>query len=371
MKTCIKCGQELPDEAVYCFICGKKQITQKNTSHKKRANGEGCVYKRGDKWEAVTTIGTYENGIKKRRHKGGFDTKKAALQYLEEQKYKPKRDITLEGVYKSIQPHIDNLSKDKRLHYNLAWTRLSVLHRANLPDLNVIDLQTVVDKEAPSRYPAKDMRDLLSLIYERAIADEYVTINKAKYITLPESEEKETVPFTAEEIKALWKDYYAGNRETGYFLLMLYTGMMPGELLKMRVSNVDLEKKRIIGAGLKTDKRKETPIILPDVIVTVLSNLIDGKAENDKVFKHDSKRLYVFFDEIKKRAGLRQIPELRPYSCRHTTATTLADQNVSAAILKEIMRHAKITTTQRYIHPDQEIYENKMNEIFIDPTKKE
>lgn len=371
MKNCVKCGQELPEEAVYCFICGKKQITQKNTAHTKRANGEGCVYKRGNKWEAVVTIGTYPNGNKKRRHKGGFDTKKAALKHLEELKYKPQRDVTVQGIYDSIQPHIDQLSKDKRLHYNLAWSRLSVLHRANLPDLNVTDLQTVIDREAPSRYPAKDMRDLLSLIYERAIADEFVTTNKAKYIVLPDAEEKETVPFTADEIKALWNDYYAGHRETGYFLLMIYTGMMPGELIRMRVRNIDLDKKRIVGAGLKTDKRKETPIILPDAIIPVVTDLIADKPENEKVFKHDSKRLYKFFDEIKVRAGLRQIPELRPYSCRHTTATTLADSNVSAAILKEIMRHAKITTTQRYIHPDQAVYEDKMNEVFTDPTKKE
>lgn len=368
MKNCIKCGQELPDEAVYCYICGKKQITQKNTAHPKRANGEGCVYKRGDKWEAVTTIGTYPNGNKKRKHKGGFKTKKAAIQYLEEQKYIPKKDITVEGVYNSIKPHIEKLSKSKQTHYKTAWNRLAILHRANLPDLTVLDLQTVINDNAPSHYPAKDMRDLLSLIYERAIADDYVTTNKAKYVILPDSEEKETEPFTPDEIKALWKDYYAGHIETGYFLLMIYTGMMPGELLKMRVKNIDLERKRIIGAGMKTEKRKETPIILPDVILPVVTDLINPLKANDRLFKHDPKKLYDYFDEIKKRAGLRQIPELRPYSCRHTTATTLADQNVSAAILKEIMRHSKISTTQRYIHPDQQIYENKMNEVFTAPV---
>lgn len=370
MKACIKCGKELPEEAIYCFICGKKQITQKNTSHKKRANGEGCVYKRGDKWEAVTTIGTYANGNPRRRHKGGFKTKKEALLYLEKSKYKPIRQITLEALYNAIQPHIEKLSKDKQFHYNLAWNRLSVLHRANVPDLTVEDLQKVVTDNAPGKYPAKDMRDLLSLIFERAIADDYVTTNKAKYIVLPEADEKETVPFTAEEITALWNDYYDGHRETGYFLLMIYTGMMPGELLKMRVFNIDVDKKRIIGAGIKTDKRKETPIILPEVIIPVVNELIAGKETNDKLFKHDPKRIYKFFDEIKIRAGLRQIPQLRPYSCRHTTATTLADKNVSSAILKEIMRHSKITTTQRYIHSDQKIYEQKMNEVFTDPTQK-
>lgn len=39
-----------------------------------------------------------------------------------------------------------------------------------------------------------------------------------------------------------------------------------------------------------------------------------------------------------------------PYSCRHTTATVLADIEYNVTVIKEIMRHSKIETTQRYIH---------------------
>ena len=365
MKDCVKCGQSLPDEAVYCYICGKKQVTaKKKAAHAKRENGTGSVYKREKSWYASVTVGRTADGQCRRMTKGGFRTRRDALSWMETAKYTPKRDVRLEGIYEAIRPHIDKLSYDKRLHYNKAWTRMQTIHRANVPDLTVNDLQTVIDESGLSYYPAKDMRDLLSLIYERAIADGYVTTNRAKYIILPEKNSEETVPFTAEEVTALWKDYYDGHLETGFFLLMIYTGMMPGELFKARIANVDLENKQIIGAGLKTDKRKVTPIILPDIILPVVRELVGDRPQTDKLYKHDNKRLYRVFDETKKRAGLRDIPQLRPYSCRHTTATTLADQNVSAAIIKEVMRHSQISTTQRYMHPDQETKKEAMNTAF-------
>lgn len=45
-------------------------------------------------------------------------------------------------------------------------------------------------------------------------------------------------------------------------------------------------------------------------------------------------------------------PDLVPYSCRHTTATGLALENIALPVIKEVMRHTKITTTERYIHID-------------------
>ena len=47
------------------------------------------------------------------------------------------------------------------------------------------------------------------------------------------------------------------------------------------------------------------------------------------------------------RAGTRR---LTPYSCRHTAATTLALENVPPSVIQKVMRHAKFSTTEKYIH---------------------
>ena len=362
---CKKCNVELPEGANFCPFCGiSVKKPERTPGRKSRGNGTGSAYKRGKTWCAAICTGVNADGNCIRRVKGGFKTKKEALAYIDQMRYHPVHDKKISALYDALQPHFEKLSANKRTHYKTAYARLARIHNVNIGDLSVVDLQTVVDENAATYYPAKDMRDLLSLIYQQAMKDDYVSQNKAKFIVLPDLEEKDTVPFTVEEIKALWADYQAGNTKTGFFLLMIYTGMMPGEARKVTVDMVQIAEKRIVGAGLKTAKRKETPIVLPDIIVPVVEDLMAGKT--GRLWESDENSFYEYWQTMKKRTGCRQIAELRPYSCRHTTATTLADRQVSAAIIQEVMRHSRITTTRRYVHLDQDAQAAAMNTAFAE-----
>ena len=359
--TCKKCSAELPEGAKFCPFCGKPTAETK-AQKSKRPNGEGSVYKRGNTWCASICTGRNANGNCTRKVKSGFAKRKDAIAYLDQMRFRPVHDKKISALYDALEPHLEKLSANKRTHYKTAYGRMRQIQNVNIGELSTVDLQRIVDENAATYYPAKDMRDLLSLIYQQAMKDDYVTMNKARFIVLPDLDEKDTVPFTADEIKALWADYQAGYTETGFFLLMIYTGMMPGEARKVTVDMIQLAEKRIVGAGLKTTKRKETPIVLPDIIVPVVEDLMEGKT--GRLWETDENSFYAYWKEMKQRTGCRQIAELRPYSCRHTTATTLADRKVSAAIIQEVMRHSKITTTRRYVHLDQDAQADAMNAAF-------
>jgi len=204
----------------------------------------------------------------------------------------------------------------------------------------------MVDSHAKTFYPARDIKDLLSKLYQLAMPDQFVQINLAEYIELPELNEKEREPFSADAITKLWNDYLVGNWWTGYILLMIYTGMMPGELMCGLKSQIDWKSKQIRGAGIKTKERKAAPIVLADVIIPVLADLCEH-TPGDKLICINKDNFYERYYETLQRAGCKR---LTPYSCRHTTATELALENISVSVLQKIMRHAKITTTQRYIH---------------------
>ena len=55
------------------------------------------------------------------------------------------------------------------------------------------------------------------------------------------------------------------------------------------------------------------------------------------------------FNKIIKKIGL---PKIRFHDLRHTFATILADNNISAKLLQEMMRHSDGRMTARYTHPD-------------------
>lgn len=350
MANCIKCKAELPDGAMFCHLCGKKQIIEKRGQS--RPNGTGSVYKRGKTWEAAVVLG-YKlvdgKAVPVRKTKGGFKTKKAAMEYLPSLKQEKTRTMpTINDLWVQYQAgKYKKLSKSQQESYDIAWKKMEAIQFIKIDVLTTADLQNVINSKAKTFYPARDIKNLLSKLYQQAMADQFVASNLSDFLVLPDLEVKEREAFTKEEIAKLWEDYNY-HWWTGYILLMCYTGMMPGELLGALKSNIDWEGKKIQGAGKKTKVRKETPIVLADVILPVLSDLCEH-TPGEKLICINKDNFYETFRETLARAGCRP---LKPYSCRHTAATALALENIPPSVIQKIMRHAKFTTTQQYIHID-------------------
>lgn len=351
---CIKCKTELPEGSAFCNICGKKQTSgEKKRSSSSRPNGTGSVYRRGKTWECAVTLGYVIDDNGKRRAirptKGGFKTKKEAMEYIPTLRNAPVRKVPnlseLYVKYKGSKKY-QKLGASRKEKYDIAWKKLEKLWFCKIDELTTFDLQNAVDSNADTYYPARDLKDLLSKLYQTAMPDEFVKTNLSDYIELPDLNAKEQKPFHADEIAKLWTDYTGGNWWTGYILLMIYTGMMPGELLDARKAHIDWEGKQIVGAGKKTAKRRETPIVLADMILPVLADLCEHTS-GDKLIRINKDRFYDTYYEVLERAGCRRLP---PYSCRHTAATELALENIPISVIQKIMRHARYSTTEKYIH---------------------
>lgn len=371
---CRKCFKAIPEGSNYCNWCGAAQHPH---SHR-RANGEGSVYmeRKTRKWTAEYLVGYrnseddplhYRKVVKRKR---GLATKKEALDVLKKLKDEyGNTPVASNGIiagsvqlptllvlWKQVERDVlPTVSKSRASLYRKAWDRLSDFHHRDIRDITVAEWQSVVDTHTPDGmyYPARDMKVLISQLYKAAESRGIVANNLAPFIKLPEHTDKQRKAFTLEEVNTFWKQYNDGDLFAGYILLMIYTGMMPGELFSCKLENVDLKNHRIVGAGKKTKKRKESPIIFGDEISHVLSALMKHSKEegSDKLLPISRDVFYDTFPEKLKDYGVRP---LTPYSCRHTTATVLADLNTPMPVIKEIMRHNQIMTTQIYIHTQED-----------------
>lgn len=356
---CRKCRADVPDGA-YCLKCGAKQELTRRT---KRGNGTGSVFKRGKSWYAQVTLYSYEKDGKKaqkRKTKGGFAAKKDALEYLATLKTADARTVpTLIKLYENFSAHeLPKLSANKQIAYKKARERADGIMGKRIDELTVEQMQTVVDA-AGSHYKARDIKNLCSKLYQLAMQEQYVSQNLAKFLVLPELEEKEPVPFTQDEVDKLWVAFADGDTFVAYLLLMIYSGMMPGELLACEKSMIDLDRCEIYGCGKKTKTRKTNAIVFADCVKPCVEELMNLDDKPKLVNVHET----VWYDNYHatlQRLGIRDLP---PYACRHTTGTEAARQNLNAAIVQKIMRHAKITTSQRYIHLGTDETHKGINEI--------
>lgn len=351
---CIKCSAEIPENSIYCNICGTKQ--EKPTRNtKKRGNGQGTVWKRpSGTWAAQVTLGYYiKDGKRKRKtaQKYGFKTKKDAVAYIQALYSAPEKRkvITLSELWELYQIDLNALSSSKRTGARTAWKRIEPLVAYRTIDsFNVPELQELTDNTAPTFHTRREIKILLSQLYKIAIRDDYVDKNRAEHIKLPAHETAERTIFTADEIQKLWSAFENSHSPIiAGMLTMLYTGMRPGELLKIRTENVHLDEHYMTG-GIKTKKGKNRKIIIPDKLMPVVEYLIQHSQRGKLLYYNPANAFYIEWKEERDELGMRE--ELVPYCCRHTYVTNLTALNVSPAMLQELVGHEDYDTTLIYTH---------------------
>ena len=359
--NCQKCNLPIPSGANYCPNCGRKTSpNQKKRRTKSRGNGTGTAFKRGNTWTAQVVydrvIVADDKPLKKlTRSKGGFKTREDALRYcpiLKAGPQKPKEAPTLEHYWTTYKDgSYSALSPSKQQAYRTAWKKLDAIKGTQIDQLTVADLQQLVSEKCSSYYTARDVRTLLVSLFRIAAAEGYVRQEIPTFIQLPALEETEQTPFSETEQAALWKRYEAGDLRAAAPLLMIYTGMMPGEAMKLRVDHIDLDGHRITGAGMKTKVRKKTDIVLAETIIPLVQDLIDHAQPSGYIWKRVEDDWYANYYAALEAAGCRRLP---PYSCRHTTATALAiDKNIAPQTVQKVMRWSSSRMLDRYAHPDQ------------------
>lgn len=381
--TCPKCGKEVPEGSSFCNYCGKKLIVQKRKSVKVRGNGMGCAYKRGKTWTACVTMDWImpdDPTVPKkpiRRTKGGFASKAEAIAYcptlLAGGVEKPAEAPRLSEYWNTYSKGLMlKISKGKQSAYRTAWNKLKPIHDVRVDALTVDLLQRTIDSSCKTFDPAKDCKSLLSNLFEIAASEKQVVRDLPSFITLPEHEPSEPIPFNADEQKKIWKAYDNGDRRAAAHLLMIYTGMMPGELMLLKVENINLEERTILRSGLKTKIRKRTPVVLADCILPIVEDLIANAMPSGYIWPRNEKRWYENYHALLQENECRDLP---PYSCRHTTATALAvDKNVAPQTIKKIMRWSTVKMLDHYAHPDtSDALEgvNTMSKPTVDDEKKD
>ena len=344
---CRYCHKTAPD-GLYCIFCGRRQDVPRQAH--KRGNGQGTAYKRGKTWTGVRAGYQYtdDDGLhRKRQTKGGFPTKKEALEWASTKTFLETHSPKLIELWELYEANdFPKLSKSKQTAYKIARKRLEPLMGTQIHLLTLEALQQAINA-AKTYYPARDCKTVLSQLYKKALASNngLVTKNLAEYVTLPQLEETEAKPFTTEELKAFWDLFDKNDYFVGYILLMCYSGMMPAELLSCKKSMIDKDKCEIFGCGAKTKSRKKSAIVYPEILRPVVESLLKSKGE--KLLAINKDNFYIEFYDCLERAKVRKLP---PYSCRHTYGTEAVKLGVHPAVVQKMLRHSNQRTQERYTH---------------------
>lgn len=379
MLECRKCGRALDDEWVVCPWCRTSIVRKKSAQKRSHGNGIGTTYKRGETWTAKVIVDWKEvkdeNGqvIKKlpvSRTKGGFKTRAKAVAYCEllKQNGVKKKAPTLAHYYDAYTNGAGaQLSADKIVAYGIAYKRLEKYHHVPMDQLTVGMLQELINEKCPTYYPARDVKVLLHHLFKLADADGFANYKLPELLVLPKLIEREQKAFSKEQQRALFiESVIPKSPETARgataALIMIQTGMMPGELLNLTVEMIDFTKNEIVGVGLKTKVRKRNAIVFSEEVGFLLKEII-GEKQSGKLFPEGETKFYKEYYAALDACEIDR--SFRPYCCRHTTATTLTvDKNLPEAVVKRIMRWSTTRMVDRYSHPDSDVAHEAIDSLF-------
>ena len=248
-------------------------------------------------------------------------------------------------------------SRDDELHANVFCRHfgkkaLNEIDQQMIEDFKVERMKTIT-RYGRQRKPASVNRELaiLSGIFSMAVDYEEIAQNPCRKIeALPENNQR-TRHLSFEEEDRLFAAL-TGEREylRGLVTVAIYSEPRRGELLKLRWSNVDFDLNVIYFTETKTNRDRSVP--MEPIVQKALLELRDQTVDSEYVFTNpDTATRYT---DIKKSfsAACREagITNFTFHDLRHTFGTRLADAGVDVVKIKELMGHASIVTTMRYIH---------------------
>lgn len=352
---CIKCKATLPEGALYCPLCGKKQ-TPEARKHRKRANGSGTIYKlsgnRAKPWAAQ------RNGI----FIGSFKTYAAAQKALEritDVDINDRYNLTFAQIYERWKPvHARTVTKGQMACYEAAYKSCSTLHAQKFRLLRKSDYQSVIlalEGKNLSKSSCEKVMQLFGQLSKWAMDEGIVNQNHAKNVTIAAKQKSVKRPFTVEQIQAIQKSKL---RAADIVLILIASGARINELFKVPVTDCR-DAYFIGGSKTKAGERRVIPIspiglqayqsLLRDAKAKKCELLIDaykGNRDTSNFRKRD-------FKELMKEIGA--ATDMTPHNCRHTFSTLAAKNGVDPQILRRMMGHADIKTTDKiYTHLDAE-----------------
>lgn len=191
-------------------------------------------------------------------------------------------------------------------------------------------------------------------IYKWMMKNYNLEVNPAKYLESPKKDK--TIPHTINSediIKAVDLEPIRDIRLA--IMIMASMGLRVSETRNLKYEDINLSTAQaiIMGKG-----RKERCIYFPTYIIEMIK--ATGKKQGAIFEKWDDRGFRYAIYSAFKRIGV----EASPHQLRHSFATRAINEGMRLDVLREILGHTSIATTQIYLHTSNAVMQSEYNRVI-------
>lgn len=338
---------------------------------KKRGNGQGTAYKRGNVWEAQVILGwrvpddATRKPIPIKRRKSGFATKKDAINYCNRLLHLDKKvaSISLSNLYSKWEKAYEHRVSAKTLDgYRQAYEHFSDLHPVSVDVITATDLQQCMDKCTAGKRTHELMKTTANLLWKYAVDARYASRNVAENLYTGKGKKESRLPITEAELEII-RSAVGTEPYADYVYALCYLGFRPTEFLSLKKTDYHEEGgiKYLVG-GSKTDAGIDRKVVIPSQIESIISERlkVNGTGllfpmlcytrhhntppqfKGYKLMSHNYFNNFVF-KPLMDRLG---ISGRVPYSARHTYADKLKKASGDVRDKASLIGHTDYDFTQ-------------------------
>jgi site-specific recombinase XerD len=207
----------------------------------------------------------------------------------------------------------------------------------------------------------------LKAAFNLAIEWEYLSDNPFTKIRLPKVE-RNTPAFISESELHKILDRTTNQTMKDIFFFAFHTGMRLGEIVNLKWDAVDLDRKMITVMNtneFQTKSKKDRFVPINKKLFELLQLKREAIQTNDFVFrkclnvKMDDEWVSQSFKKIVRECEMND--RIHFHSLRHSFASNLIQRGASIYVIKELLGHSDIQTTQIYSHLQKENLVNAVN----------
>lgn len=329
---------------------------------KSRGNGQGTAYKRGRTWTAQAVIGyrfsqdESKQPIPIKRTKGGFATKKAALEYVPtllsgktgNQKVQP--FITVMENWRDM--YAKRISEKTMEGYVGAFRHFEPLHYMNINAITAVDLQSCLDNCGHGKRTKQTMKVTAGLIFKYAKDAKMVSDNPAENLYVGNDATTHYEPLTDGELKLIEQ---SALPYSDYVVALSYLGFRPTEFFALKKTDyhTDGDVHYLVG-GIKTEAGIDRAVTIPPHILAIIQHQLSCPS-TDFLFPRKTDAGYDqmptrYFNKFVWHPMMEKLGIVGkvPYATRHTYANKMKSVSGDEKDKAGLMGHASYETTRKH-----------------------